>query len=393
MKKIFLLPFLLWTLTACTQSNPDAPVQVNEPDTQTITLTENEAIEIATALSTNLFDAYYPNLEGEEISDAQWDTITEQIKTDIKQYATDSYIKNNIYLYDDMCPNDFCSTTFPRDYDYLWKPSVTISSNEEFHIKGFTTNRYVSEQLASFEEEMVYKKVNNEWKIDQLIITEKDMNVTEDEVDAYLQQFFISEFELGEKEEDYTFETGEVDTVYHIKTLPEQSEYIFVPRIGDYFLVRLFWQEEDETFSLYEDFDYTETDDIASRDFDALFYDWGKDAYAIRNDIEEVNALDMRLIQLQTARILNYENGDEQALQGNLDELIVIAEQTFDYFFTVWDENTAQAFLSDHQLLFHDMLDYLEELPDETSTLDRIDTEFTIRYNQIMRILVTGYDF
>ena len=407
MKKwsIYFFTFLL--LVGCTKTEESENVQANKENTgvevEEITLTEEEAFNIARKVNDQMFDAYYQDFGGdhgdeEEITDEewleQWKEENKIIKENLKQFATDNYIQNHIFFginQSDCEKDDFCSTEFPRDPENLWKPYATIESNEAFTVHGFATNRFVDDALRSFEEQARYVLIDGTWKADSLTIIDKDMNISEEELEEYLNWDFFTDYIITGKEEQYVFKDGAVEVVYFLETVPHANQYIFVPRIGTYYLVRFFWQEEDKEEEYFGDGEYdSEYADFDSYDY--LFYDWSQEAYNIRTDIPAVNQLYTRLQQLEFARIESYLMNDEDAFDKTLQELIALSIDTFDYFLGRWDETTAESNLSGNRAWFQDMLYYLDHLPEDTPYLDRLNTEFVIRYWQVYGILVTGYN-
>ena len=409
MKKwsIYFFTFLL--LVGCTKTEESENVQANEENNgvqvEEITLTEEEAFNIARKVNDQMFDAYYQDFGGdhgdedeEEISDEEWLALYKEqnkiIKENLKQFATDNYIENHIFFgidQSDCEKDDFCSTEFPRNPEYLWKPYATIESNEAFTIHGLDTSRFVSDKFSSFEEQARYVLIDGMWKADSLTIIEKDMNISDEELEEYLDKEFYTSYVITGKDEQYVFNNGAVEVVYFLETVPHANQYIFVPRNGTYYLDRFFWQTEGEEEDFYAEGGYDETFYVDDS-FAYLFYDWSQEADNIRTDIQEVNELYARLQQLDNARIESYLMDDEEGLEIILKALITLSEDTYNYFFEIWDETTALSNVGYNRMWFQDMLDYLERLPEDTSDLDRLNTEFVIRYWSVYGTLVTGYN-
>ena len=402
-KKTKLLLFAVLLLVACssndedmtpkstTSTKNDVQLEVDVP-----TLSEEEATKIADEVLDNLLYAIYPDKVGQyemyeevQYDDSEWQEIYTLQEKMVREYATSNFFHSNIVIDFSQC-DDNCYSELPRLRDYLWKPTIKIKSDNEFQLIGLSSSRFV-EDYSSYEEIVDFVLEDGHWKVNALTFNEKDMNITEDEIERYLAMEDFDDVTVTETVEAYKL-ADRTEKVYLFTNNYNGHQYILLARTG-YYINESFSYDELNNEDLSYDDDESElsfgSQDDYTREF--LFYDWSDYATNVNTNDPTVKIFYDELLQIDKDRNAAYTAKDEAKLEALVEQVTTLSQNAYNYYTTKWDESTQLSYESGSRDWFQHFMYYFDEmLPTDTPQLDRLNDEVIIRYNDVYGLLATA---
>ena len=327
MKRILLCSALL-LIAGCTNaetnsSTPEAQSEIQAQDIKseasknTVTLTEQQAMNISEALIENVTSTMYsggPQYEGDE------DYSDE--KPDLSPYATDRFIEK--YFNDDLyfCEGDDCTfLKTPSPLYFGWNPTVHIVDNEHFESNAYFNGYFVSEDYESYEQTVSFVFEDGDWKVDDFSIKRNDMNLTMNDIEKYLStQAFTSISDLTES--SIVVDRVAEPAAQFVDDLTDRKFYV-VLRTG-YLL-----SDTDELNLYFPHYLATE--------FSFLFDDSKKLIGAIDRSAAEIDQLVNELETLDQERIALHDTYDTEAALEIHGKLIDILTRTYNYYVQFYD--------------------------------------------------------
>ena len=348
---------LLLLFAACSSEEEATPVTTNDSEVQSdvgvnITLTESEASAIATDIITKLTDASfetqfgeYDIVSGESFTDEQWDEIYTMQYELVAPYATQKYTDEYLLFDPEKCTTR-CGTDLPVHPDYIWRPVINIASDEAFTLTGAVAPYSYAggfDGTVSAEQVVYFIKDGGNWKVDDLGITEKDMNLTRDEVDGYLEMNGHSDFTSTYEEEIVNVE-GKDDTAYIFEVPYSSSPFALVLRTG-----------------------YTHYLDDGTYEGDDASYEDGEGDYSIDNEEDYLNYYLFNYWKPQIEA-----SGENNQLYVDYYELLNGLEEDRIAAYNAGDESLMESIVGGIEQTYYDMLSIaLQQVPDDQAEMIR----------------------
>lgn len=231
MKKI-ILTLTVFLLVACSTTETDeaapapqrateSPAQQavagdNTTQTESPSLTKEEAMTIIGNLIESLRNATY---------EADYDTTIEALQKAWAPYVTDTYFNEVSTNFE--CEMEYCGAFyyFPNSFDFGWRRTVDFVSEDYFTTSAIFSNLGDSLYFTSNKQQIDVRQEDGAWKIDNVEFTEQAMNLTADEVIAYLAE--TQNIVVDEVIED-TLPLDGVDYTIYTFLDPETGEAYFV---------------------------------------------------------------------------------------------------------------------------------------------------------------------
>lgn len=204
MKKNVFYLILLFLLIGCNGTNEENQNRLEESkNSQTeaskATLKELEALDIAKTLIENtlaVFDeAYY--ISEDYPTDEQLMAQLQKAST----YATDSFIKDHLFIKDYSCTDASCPSVpgMLMSFSKGWRESIELKNNKEFYASAvypsFKSREYFqtspsereNDQIQSYRQTVKIVLVDGTWKLDTLMNVDEDMNLQQHEIEPYVR--------------------------------------------------------------------------------------------------------------------------------------------------------------------------------------------------------------
>ena len=396
MKKIFLVLFFALILSACTNSDNTTPSNDRTVDSNvsTVTLSEEEALTIAEKVLDDLVNATYPYkigeydlaLESNDYSDVEWTEIYTLQQELLEEYATLEFIDSNIE-YNYLECEHACYIHIPTSLAFAWKPTVTVTDDNHFELKGLISpdTYIIDDQLNSLEQTVYFVLQDGDWKVKKFNLTSKDMNLTVEDIEDYLKTQSFTHIDSDKVIETFEYK-GREEEIVRFYDNDLQGVYVLFLRNG----YVIFEGEEGLDYYDETNHDYSIGNDEELLTHD-LFYDWS----IFYDEIDTTNEKEKQFFetfndydqQRQTA----YNAGNVDELQNIVDGISVSITHLYDYYYEQWDEEERLNQESGNRDWYQQMMRYFAEVvPADTPELDRLNDEARIRLSYAYGLLVTN---
>ena len=394
MKKLLLLAFIL-LLAACSNTDDTTKPVANDTTGNSqpgdITLTESEAITIAENIIEELNNATYPTevgeynlaIEGEAYTEETWEKIHTLQHDMLKQFATESFIESNNLLNNAECESEECFTELPLILHFSWKPTVNILSDNEFQsISLIPPFSFTKEDYDSYEQIVHFVLENEEWKVNKLELVKKDINLSIEDLEEFVNNQAFINITLENTTIDYEF-LDKTEKVYTFIDNDMNARYGLIARTG--YIVFLEGFDDTELSEGEGDYSISTQEDYVSYH---LFYDWTAQIEAsslnnLTNFYNEANEINQ---QRQAA----YGVANEQQLEALLEDVYTLNEAIYAHLYETWDAELQQNNDLANFAWSQDVMFYFDDiLPEDTSNLDRLNDEVIIYLNNIYSYIST----